>query len=206
MSPQLEESHILVSDSETALEHSSVSGSDDAFPYVSLSLPGDAVQGIPAAPSSVPEVMESLPSAAFQARAYEAAMDRAGSFVAAGNLFWLNVLFRASPKVVSLSRSVGLVAKDFFRVPTEWAQELQLTIAVMPEYVKAKDLMKEFGQLKAISPEEIMYGFLAAVAQDMEGGGGGGVAGMAVSGALHAHEVHCSAGHEGLAAEEHQHP
>ncbi|CAJ1453003.1 unnamed protein product, partial [Effrenium voratum] len=95
---------------------------------------------------------------AFQARAYEAAMDRAGSFVAAGNLFWLNVLFRASPKVVSLSRSVGLVAKDFFRVPTEWPQELQLTIAVMPEYVKAKDLMKEFGQLKG-EAEEVLQGW-----------------------------------------------
>ena len=59
------------------------------------------------------------------------AMERAGSFVVAGNLFWLNVakdFFNLSwlnaPKVVSLSRSVGLVAKDFFSVPKEWPQEL----------------------------------------------------------------------------------
>ncbi|CAJ1431492.1 unnamed protein product [Effrenium voratum] len=53
-------------------------------------------------------------------------MERAGSFVVAGNLFWLNVakdffnlFWLNAPKVVSLSRSVGLVAKDFFSVPKE---------------------------------------------------------------------------------------
>ena len=73
------------------------------------------------------------------------AMERAGSVVVAGNLFWLNVakdffnlFWLNAPKVVSLSRSVGLVAKDFFSVPKEWPQEL---------------LMKD------------LYGFLATLAK-----------------------------------------
>ena len=92
-------------------------------------------------------------------------------------------------------RSVGLVAKDFFRVLTDWPQKLQPPLRQCQSVTK--NLIKEFKQLKAIGPRRFSTGSWRQWPGHAKGEGGGGVAGMAISGALHAHEVHCSAEHEG---------
>ena len=99
----------------------------------------------------------------FTANAFNTSLKGSKSYIAAGNLFWLD--FSWSPMSIFINRqSVETLQRDSFREPAPWPAELTVVVAVDPSIHDGEELRKGFGKLKRVSPEEVDYAVIKAIA------------------------------------------
>ena len=91
-------------------------------------------------------------------------MQHRGEHTCGGHLFWLNLAFSAQPGVPVRQTAVAALRAAYFASPG--AMPRPMTIAVLGES-GTPDCAR--GALEAVSPEEMLWAMLHAIADDMRG-------------------------------------
>ncbi|CAJ1418510.1 unnamed protein product [Effrenium voratum] len=100
--------------------------------------------------------------ATFSAEAYQAAMQTAGVYEAAGNIFWLNLRGSATPGVPINATAVKNLQRSHFKGPAHFDGSVAVAVP--------KNLALSFGNLRRVSPEEPEHAMLFAVRDAIRAG------------------------------------
>lgn len=102
----------------------------------------------------------------FKYEDYVAAMKTAGEYEAAGNYFWVNWSFNATPGVPFNTQAVQDLKAYYFKSgPTRFP----LTLEIALENISV-DVRKLHGELRRVSPEEVEHALLLAVSESIKEG------------------------------------
>ena len=92
-----------------------------------------------------------------------AALKGVGSYLAGGNIFWLDLAFNLQAGIPTSASSIDLLREQFFQSPPTVFPE-KVTVGLLTTECPSKS----FGKLVRISPEEIVYAFLLAAEKDIK--------------------------------------
>ncbi len=116
------------------------------------------------APSVIDEFSDqSAHIAPFDAKQCAAALKSVGTYVAGGNLFWVDCIFNVTPGVPLGTASLRQLKERYFKEPTKVFPD-KITIGVFA----GEEPDQLFGRLVRISPEEVIHVFLLAAAEDLK--------------------------------------
>ena len=82
---------------------------------------------------------------------------------------WLDPLFWPQRGVLASQKARSLLQSDFFSAPGLWPMKLPIVVAV-EEAPSAAVVKRQWGNLRQISPPEVLHAFLHAVAADIRSG------------------------------------
>ena len=118
-------------------------------------------------PSSIAACLPCPVEAAWSDMAFNKAMGTSQSFACGGNVMWLDPLFWPQRGVLASQKARSLLQSDFFSAPGLWPMKLPIE-----ETPSAAIVKRQWGNLRQISPPEVLHAFLRAVASDITRGSG----------------------------------
>ena len=104
-----------------------------------------------------------LAQAPYNSDEFRAAMKGCGTYEAAGNLFWVNLRWSATPRVPLSDRGVEVFMKQHYSAPKRWVGR-PIVVGVDEHFTL------HFGNLQRVTPEESDHALLFAKADAIHHG------------------------------------